>query len=219
MVRLAGAHLRVPPSRPGSLGLGWAMFAYRGWLRLSWLDEKVLSKVVPAALFYNVCVTGTKPDRPPRARADGPRSAAGRGVGLGEPAQDADVEADGDQPRPVPDVGEHRGEATSARRRSMRWTAVRARQGVRRQARSTPGDRGGCRSTSRGQRAAEAHGAAKLSSTRSASSAVRSLAPSAEVARGPTMRRRCSAATVRCSSVRSSRLLPAAGETCGRAEK
>jgi ubiquinone/menaquinone biosynthesis C-methylase UbiE len=47
--------------RPGALGWGWAMFAYRGWQRLSWLDENVLSRVVPDELFYNVCVTGTKP--------------------------------------------------------------------------------------------------------------------------------------------------------------
>jgi ubiquinone/menaquinone biosynthesis C-methylase UbiE len=46
--------------RPGTLGWNWAMFAYQGWLRLSALDELVLSKVVPDALFYNVCVTGTK---------------------------------------------------------------------------------------------------------------------------------------------------------------
>jgi SAM-dependent methyltransferase len=46
---------------PGALGWGWAMFAYRGWLRLSWLDEHVLSRVVPDELFYNVCVTGTRP--------------------------------------------------------------------------------------------------------------------------------------------------------------
>ena len=47
--------------RPGALGWGWARFAYAGWLRLSWLDENVLSRVVPDELFYNVCVTGTKP--------------------------------------------------------------------------------------------------------------------------------------------------------------
>jgi ubiquinone/menaquinone biosynthesis C-methylase UbiE len=47
--------------RPGALGWGWAMFAYNGWMRLSWLDEHVLSRVVPDELFYNVCVTGTKP--------------------------------------------------------------------------------------------------------------------------------------------------------------
>ena len=47
--------------RPGALGWTWAMFAYKGWLRLSWLDEHVLSRVVPDELFYNVCVTGTKP--------------------------------------------------------------------------------------------------------------------------------------------------------------
>jgi ubiquinone/menaquinone biosynthesis C-methylase UbiE len=45
---------------PDRLGWGWAMFAYKGWRRLSALDEHVLSRVVPAGLFYNVCVTGTK---------------------------------------------------------------------------------------------------------------------------------------------------------------
>src|ERR1700742_4909355 len=43
------------------LGFGWAMFAYRSWLRLSWLDEHVLARVMPRELFYNVLVTGTKP--------------------------------------------------------------------------------------------------------------------------------------------------------------
>jgi SAM-dependent methyltransferase len=43
------------------LGFGWAMFAYRAWQRLSWLDENVLAKVMPRELFYNVLVTGTKP--------------------------------------------------------------------------------------------------------------------------------------------------------------
>jgi hypothetical protein len=37
------------------------VFAYRGWLTLSALDEKVLSRVVPDELFYNVSLTGTKP--------------------------------------------------------------------------------------------------------------------------------------------------------------
>ncbi len=47
--------------RPGALGWHWAVFAYRGWLTLSALDEKVLSRVVPDELFYNVSLTGTKP--------------------------------------------------------------------------------------------------------------------------------------------------------------
>lgn len=47
--------------RPGALGWRWSMFAYRGWLTLSALDESVLSRVVPDELFYNVCVTGTRP--------------------------------------------------------------------------------------------------------------------------------------------------------------
>ncbi|MFL6241003.1 MAG: class I SAM-dependent methyltransferase [Actinomycetes bacterium] len=47
--------------RPERLGWGWAMFAYNTWRGLSWLDERVLSRVVPPGLFYNVLVTGTRP--------------------------------------------------------------------------------------------------------------------------------------------------------------
>ncbi|MCP2259899.1 Methyltransferase domain-containing protein [Streptoalloteichus tenebrarius] len=43
------------------LGFGWAMFAYRTWQKLSWLDENLLAKVLPRELFYNVLVTGVKP--------------------------------------------------------------------------------------------------------------------------------------------------------------
>jgi ubiquinone/menaquinone biosynthesis C-methylase UbiE len=45
----------------GRLGWGWAMFAYRTWMRLSTVDEKVLAKVVPPGLFYNALLTGVKP--------------------------------------------------------------------------------------------------------------------------------------------------------------
>ena len=44
---------------PQRLGWGWAMFAYRSWQRLSAAD-RVLAKVLPQALFYNVLVTGTR---------------------------------------------------------------------------------------------------------------------------------------------------------------
>lgn len=47
--------------KPGSLGWQWAYFAYFGWMGLSALDERVLSRVVPDQLFYNVCLTGVKP--------------------------------------------------------------------------------------------------------------------------------------------------------------
>jgi hypothetical protein len=30
-------------------------------MRLAWLDERVLERVVPDELFYNVCVTGVRP--------------------------------------------------------------------------------------------------------------------------------------------------------------
>ena len=46
---------------PGKLGVAWAMFAYRSWLRLSWLDAHVLERVVPRAWFYNAVVTGVRP--------------------------------------------------------------------------------------------------------------------------------------------------------------
>jgi ubiquinone/menaquinone biosynthesis C-methylase UbiE len=45
---------------PGKLGWGWAMFAYRSWQRLSWLDANVLARVVPRSWFYNALVTGTR---------------------------------------------------------------------------------------------------------------------------------------------------------------
>lgn len=47
--------------KPGALGWGWAMFAYRGWLTLASIDERVLARIVPDELFYNVCVTGLRP--------------------------------------------------------------------------------------------------------------------------------------------------------------
>lgn len=46
--------------KPGILGWNWAKFAYHGWMKLSAVDEKVMSKVVPEGLFYNVCITGVK---------------------------------------------------------------------------------------------------------------------------------------------------------------
>ncbi len=46
---------------PGRLGWGWAMFAFRSWTALSWVDANVLRRVVPKGWFYNVMITGTKP--------------------------------------------------------------------------------------------------------------------------------------------------------------
>ena len=45
---------------PDRLGWGWAMFAYRTWQRLSTLD-RMLARVVPDELYYNVSVTGRRP--------------------------------------------------------------------------------------------------------------------------------------------------------------
>lgn len=47
--------------RPERLGYRWRFFAYRSWQRLSWLDDTLLARVVPAGLFYNALVTGTRP--------------------------------------------------------------------------------------------------------------------------------------------------------------
>jgi len=46
---------------PERLGYGWAVFAYRSWHLLSALD-RVLARVLPQSLFYNVHVTGTRPE-------------------------------------------------------------------------------------------------------------------------------------------------------------
>jgi ubiquinone/menaquinone biosynthesis C-methylase UbiE len=46
---------------PDRLGTRWKLFAFSTWKRLTWLDETLLRRVVPEALFYNALVTGTKP--------------------------------------------------------------------------------------------------------------------------------------------------------------
>jgi ubiquinone/menaquinone biosynthesis C-methylase UbiE len=45
---------------PDRLGWGWAMFAYKTWQHLCALD-RVLARVVPDELYYNVSVTGRRP--------------------------------------------------------------------------------------------------------------------------------------------------------------
>ncbi len=47
--------------KPGSLGWGWAMFAYRTWMALDAVDRRALAFVVPDEFFYNVSVTGVRP--------------------------------------------------------------------------------------------------------------------------------------------------------------
>jgi len=47
--------------KPGSLGFGWAMFAYRTWMALDAVDRRALAHVVPDEFFYNVSVTGARP--------------------------------------------------------------------------------------------------------------------------------------------------------------
>ncbi|HEX9767401.1 MAG TPA: methyltransferase domain-containing protein [Nitriliruptorales bacterium] len=50
--------------RPGTLGRRWALSGYRGYLVLNALDEKVLGRLVPRRLFYNLILHAVKPPRP-----------------------------------------------------------------------------------------------------------------------------------------------------------
>ena len=45
---------------PERLGWGWASFAFGAWKRLSAVD-RVLGRVLPQGIFYNVGITGTAP--------------------------------------------------------------------------------------------------------------------------------------------------------------
>jgi ubiquinone/menaquinone biosynthesis C-methylase UbiE len=45
----------------GTLGMRWAMGAFKSYLTLTRFDEAVMRKVVPKALFYNLILTATKP--------------------------------------------------------------------------------------------------------------------------------------------------------------
>lgn len=51
--------------REDALGFGWARFAYGSWTRLMKVDA-ALSRIVPQKVFYNVGVTGVKPEGPAR---------------------------------------------------------------------------------------------------------------------------------------------------------
>jgi len=42
------------------LGVRWKLFAFQTWRLLTLLDDKVLTRVVPRGLFYNVLVTGVR---------------------------------------------------------------------------------------------------------------------------------------------------------------
>lgn len=47
--------------RPGTFGMRWALTAFNGYRLLTLLDEKVMDRIVPDALFYNLIVGATKP--------------------------------------------------------------------------------------------------------------------------------------------------------------
>lgn len=45
---------------PGKLGERWAFWAYRNYVRLQRFDERVMWRIVPEALFYNLLLTARK---------------------------------------------------------------------------------------------------------------------------------------------------------------
>jgi len=55
------------PVPPGRLGWNWATFAFRSWTALSWVDNNLWRRVIPKSWYYNVMVTGVKPDHSPLA--------------------------------------------------------------------------------------------------------------------------------------------------------
>jgi SAM-dependent methyltransferase len=48
-------------AEPDDVPWGWRMYAYRGYLTLQKLDERLLEGRLPAALFYNLLVSARKP--------------------------------------------------------------------------------------------------------------------------------------------------------------
>ncbi len=46
---------------PEDVPWGWRRYAYRGYLTLQQLDQRLLEGRLPAAIFYNLLVAGTKP--------------------------------------------------------------------------------------------------------------------------------------------------------------
>src|SRR6202023_3021524 len=50
---------------PGRLGWDWETFAFRSWTALSWVDNNLWRRVIPKSWYYNVMVTGVKPDHSP----------------------------------------------------------------------------------------------------------------------------------------------------------
>lgn len=48
-------------AEPDDVPWGWRQYAYRGYLTLQKLDERLLEGRLPAAIFYNLLVSGRKP--------------------------------------------------------------------------------------------------------------------------------------------------------------
>jgi SAM-dependent methyltransferase len=46
---------------PEDVPWGWRQYAYRGYLTLQQLDERLLEGRLPAAIFYNLLISGSKP--------------------------------------------------------------------------------------------------------------------------------------------------------------
>ncbi|HVW16623.1 MAG TPA: class I SAM-dependent methyltransferase [Solirubrobacteraceae bacterium] len=56
-------------ARPDDVPWLWRQYAYRGYLALQWLDAALLESRLPAGVFYNLMITGTKPTTAERATA------------------------------------------------------------------------------------------------------------------------------------------------------
>ena len=58
-------------AEPRQIPRGWHMYAYRGYMALKRLDDAVLERALPPAIFYNLLISARAPDGEPAAlRAD-----------------------------------------------------------------------------------------------------------------------------------------------------
>jgi ubiquinone/menaquinone biosynthesis C-methylase UbiE len=63
-------------AEPRTVPRAWHLYAYRGYLALKAIDDRLLEPRLPAAIFYNLLVSARSPDTPSRAAARNGRVAA-----------------------------------------------------------------------------------------------------------------------------------------------
>ena len=66
-------------AEPGRLPRLWYQYAYRGYMALKALDERLLERALPPAIFYNLLLSAERPPADPVAAAQ-PRAAAAAGM-------------------------------------------------------------------------------------------------------------------------------------------